>query len=345
MKKHLIPLIILPLFLSCSTDNSYLKIPASIQTSGNEITSTLVTNLHEFGITTPLKITKHGDLLAVERRYEENNLSLIDLSNRTTRDWLPFGKGENEAYTIDNLSVNEQGELSVFDFETGKLHRHNPKALSRSAAHPLVLAEGTNTHLSAIQGDGFVISTGLYEQGRYRFYSLDDGSESYAVPYPVHPAYPELSDYGKSILWASTVLRLRPDNKAFVCTDIRSGQLDICRINGNTISLVCRHTYYYPHVDINDGKYPDVAYYSDNVTGFREVAVSNERIYVLYSGKTYKEYGQKIINSSTLLVFDWNGTLLNNYTLPEAANYLAFDTEENLLYGTTPDAKLVQFNL
>lgn len=345
MRKHLTTLVIISLFLSCSSDNSYLTVPSSILTPGSELTSTLVTDLHEYGITTPLKITKHGNILAVGRQYEENNIRFVNLSDHSTSDWLPFGEGENEAYMIDNLSVNSQGEISAFDFETGKLHRHNPAALSRSVAHPLVLAEDDNTHLSAVQGDGFVISTGLYEQGRYRFYSLTDGSESYTIPYPVHPAYPDLSDYGKSILWASTILRLRPDNKAFVCTDIRSGQLDICRIDGNTISLVCRHTYYYPHVDIKDGEQPLVAYYSDNVTGFREVAVSNERIYVLYSGKTYKEYKQRIIDSPTLLVFDWNGTLLNNYTLPEHANYLAFDTEENQLYGTTPDAKLVQYNL
>lgn len=345
MKKHLATLVISTLFLSCSTEDSYLTVPSSIQASGSSITSTLVTNLHEYGITTPLKITKYGDVLAVEQRYKENNVSLINLSDRTIRAWLPFGEGENEAYTIDNLSVNDRGEISAFDFETGKLHRHNPKALSRSVTPPLLLAEGDNTHLSAVQGDYFVISTGLYEQGRYRFYSLEDESESYFIPYPEHPAYPDLSPYGKSILWASTVLRLRPDNKAFVCTDIRSGQLDICQIDGNTISLVCRHTYYSPHVDIQDGEQPLVAYYADNVTGFREVAVSNERIYVLYSGKTYKDEGQKIINSHTLLVFDWEGTLLNNYTLPEAATYLTFDTEENLLYGTTPDAKLVQYNL
>ncbi len=344
MKKHLATLVIVPLFLSCSTDNSYLTVPSSIQTPGSKLSSNLVTDLHDYGISTPLKITKHGDILAVGRHYKENNVNLINLSDHSSQDWLPFGEGENEAYTIDNLSVNSQGEISAFDFETGKLHRHNPTALSRSVAHPLVLADN-NVHLSAVQGDGFIISTGLYEQGRYRFCSLADESESYSVPYPVHPAYPDLSDHGKSILWASTVLRLRPDNKAFVCTDIRSGQLDICRIDGNTISLVCRHTYYYPHVDIKDGEQPLVAYYSDNVTGFREVAVSNERIYVLYSGKTYKDEGQKIINSSTLLVFDWEGTLLNNYTLPEAATYLAFDTEENQLYGTTPDAKLVQYNL
>ena len=91
---------------------------------------------------------------------DRNNVSLINLSDRTIRAWLPFGEGENEAYTIDNLSVNDRGEISAFDFETGKLHRHNPKALSRSVAPPLLLAEGDNTHLSAVQGDYFVISTG-----------------------------------------------------------------------------------------------------------------------------------------------------------------------------------------
>ena len=88
-----------------------------------------------------------------------------------------------------------------------------------------------------------------------------------------------------------------------------------------------------------------VAYYADNITGFQDVAVSNDRIFVLYSGKTYKAERQKIANCPTLLVFDWDGTLLETRTIPQMATYISYDLEENALYGTTPDAKLVRYDI
>ena len=333
------------IFLAACSEDNYLNEPQEFQTSGNEVHADFVANLSDYGISYPSKITKHGNLLAVSQRYGETNVSLVDLTTRTTNPWLPFGGGTNEAYSVYNLSVNQRGELAAFDFNTGILHRHNPTASSRSASTPPLLLTEEEKHLSVIQGDNFIISTGLYEQGRYRFYSLDDNQATYFVSYPEHPQYPDLSRHLQSILWASTVLRLRPDNKAFVCTDIRSGQIDSCNIEGNSISLTCRHCYYYPHVDIDPKAHAPVAYYMDNLSGFRDVAVSNDRIFVLYSGKTYKDEKQNIANCSTLLVFDWDGTLLETRTLPQMATFISYDMEENALYGTTHDAQLVRYNI
>ncbi len=46
-----------------------------------------------------------------------------------------------------------------------------------------------------------------------------------------------------------------------------------------------------------------------------------------------------------LLVFDWDGTLLETRTLPQMATFISYDMEENALYGTTPDAQLVRYNI
>lgn len=170
------------------SDNA-ISVAPDILTRGNDIPSTYVVNLSDYGINTPVRISKHGDILAVGQRYELTNVHLVNLSTHSTQPWLPMGEGQNEAYSIDNLSINSHGDISAFDFETGKLHRCNPSSLSRSTTPPLTLAN-TAIHLSAVQGDNFVISTGLYEQGRYRYYSLEDESEGYFIDYPVHPGYP-----------------------------------------------------------------------------------------------------------------------------------------------------------
>ncbi|MFR6542682.1 MAG: hypothetical protein ACLUPL_09020 [Butyricimonas virosa] len=85
------------------------------------------------------------------QRYELTNVHLVNLSTHATQPWLPMGEGQNEAYSIDNLSINSHGEISAFD-----LKQENYIAvihpLSRSTTPPLTLAN-TAIHLSAVQGD------------------------------------------------------------------------------------------------------------------------------------------------------------------------------------------------
>ena len=130
------------IFLAACSEDNYLNEPQEFQTSGNEVHADFVANLSDYGISYPSKITKHGNLLAVSQRYGETNVSLVDLTTRTTNPWLPFGGGTNEAYSVYNLSVNQRGELAAFDFNTGILHRHNPTASSRSASTPPLLLTG-----------------------------------------------------------------------------------------------------------------------------------------------------------------------------------------------------------
>ena len=100
------------IFLAACSEDNYLNEPQEFQTSGNEVHADFVANLSDYGISYPSKITKHGNLLAVSQRYGETNVSLVDLTTRTTNPWLPFGGGTNEAYSVYNLSVSQPGFTS-----------------------------------------------------------------------------------------------------------------------------------------------------------------------------------------------------------------------------------------
>ena len=130
---------------------------------------------------------------------------------------------------------------------------------------------------------------------------------------------------------------------------MRSGIMDICRVENGCIEGVCRRCFYYPKVRIIDTKNKvDVAYYKDNIAGFQDVAVSDDRIYVLYSGKTYRDVKQNISQCQPLLIFDWEGTLLSSVALDTPVYTIFFDMVENELYGlkgTYGDIALVRLDL
>ena len=153
---------------------------------------------------------------------------------------------------------------------------------------PCGLPDSLNT-LRAIRAGNYIIATGLYTQGRYLLYDLDTKTFGFHLSYPEHPVYPALREDTKAILYASTVLKVRPDNRYFVCGDMYSGNLEFCRITGDHIDRIKAYCYHHPRVYITEKTVPDVAYSRDNRFGFTDITVTSEKVYAIYSGHTYRE--------------------------------------------------------
>lgn len=310
--------------------------------TGDLLPVSVITEFNKYNILNPKGLVKSGDVITIANPANPYHFDIINLKTNEQNGWLKSGIQENEAIYASNLSFSKDG-ITTLDFSSGQFYEYDTHVKSRAITKPLQLSRQSQ-HLVAVKGDNFILSTGLYEQGRYRLFSLENNREDYFLSYPEHPEYPNLSEKEKSILYASSVLRLRPDNRAFVSSDIRSGILDICRIDGNMIQRIALHCLHFPKIKLQEN---NIIYYEDNVNGFRDIAVSNEYIYVLYSGKTYKEFKQNVSKCNTLFVFDWNGNLINTYSFTNPTTYISYDLTENELYGISymPNASLVKFNL
>ena len=124
--------------------------------------------------------------------------------------------------------------------------------------------------------------------------------------------------------------------------------MDIGRITGGKVELVRRLCWHAPKVQIKERrKWPLVAYSRDNKFGFTDVAVTNERIYALYSGRTYREYQNKFQRCRTLLELDWEGNVLRSFALDTEVTHISYDTQEKALYGIAyrPEMTLVRLDI
>ena len=241
--------------------------------------------------------------------------------------------------------------ITALDYRKGRLIESIlPNEVSRSATRSseriISLPEGQQ-HLIAAKGSSFVIATGLYDEGRYLYYDLNNQTAQYFLDYPEHKNYPSIQTRTKAILYASNILRIRPDESAFVCADMYSGLVDFCCIVGSSIERVRTVRLHYPEVDIEERPSLDVAYYRDNRLGFADVAVSQERVYALYSGRSIENYGNDAFLGDILLIYDWEGNLLNTYHLGVPLNSISYDSIEKALYGFTDydDNLLLKLNL
>lgn len=236
MKKTIQILLFSVQLIGCSVPDPLDSDLVSINTNQAITLKTVqVTNLKNWGIKQASRIIKQGDQLIISDRNGSRHAVNINLQSQVQKDLFPCGRGHNQAISITSLSTDSDSEITAFDFRQGKLlitpTANTPK--TRSTAPSFIQLPTEHQHISAIKAGSFVIATGIYEQGRYLLYSPEENKVSYFLTYPNHPSYPNIQEKTKGVLYASTVLKARPDNQAFVCADMYSGIIDICRINSD----------------------------------------------------------------------------------------------------------------
>lgn len=293
---------------------------------------------------------KHGEKLVMGSSYMQQGVAYaVDLSSPLSKA-LPLTKtyADKVSRTLSSFSSFDGKSVAALDFKTGELLENmvsGPES-GDAGVNVIRLPKGRQ-HLAAVKTGNFVLSTGVYEEGRYLLYSLADSTEHYSLSYPVHPDYPEIGEKTKGVLYASSILRIHPDGNRFVCADMYSGALDFCRIDSDSISRIKLERLSYPRVEIEEQPSVRVAYSKRNRIGFMDVAVTSERVYALYSGKTYEKDGKEAFVANRLLEYDWAGNLVRNFELSVALTNLACDGADGALYGIaeTEGVTLVKLEL
>ncbi|WP_222860560.1 MULTISPECIES: hypothetical protein [Butyricimonas] len=201
--------------------------------------------------------------------------------------------------------------------------------------------------LTSVRGDSYIISVGLHEQGRYCLYSLPERDEKYYLSYPGRPDYPGMTEKTKRILYAASILRLRPDNKAFVCMDRHSGMIEICNVENQRIDSVWRHCFYYPQLVVREKNDISVVLYKEERFCCRDISVSEKRIYALCFYQPHLK-GNDGVYQRMLLVIDWLGNILSAFRVDRPVTGIYFDGSDERLYGYIDGKEsrtLVRFNM
>lgn len=78
--------------------------------------------------------------------------------------------------------------------------------------------------------------------------------------------------------------------------------------------------------------------------GFNDVRIINNHIYAIYDGNPYKPEKDKPSINNKVLVYDLEGRLLAEYTIPQELEYIDTDAGEKFLYATVRTAAASQNN-
>ena len=312
------------------------------------VKAVVVENLKAYGIRTPSGLVKDGDQVIVGDLKNTDNIYRINLSNRQKKEYFPRVRTRSGgAVQVNSLSSDGNGGWTVFDFRTGQMSVANTPVTKAGGEATIQLPAGVQ-HLWAVRAGNYILSTGLYEQGRYMLYSPDNQQGCYFLDYPEHACFPELKTEIKAKLFASNVLKVRPDGTAFVCADMYSGAMDICRIENGEIHLVRRLNFHSPRVSIRKQNGQSLVVYSrKNRFGFTDVCAASDAVYALYSGRTFAEDSKTFQYCRTLLVIGWDGEIRMTYGVDTDLTHICYDSQEKELYGIgyTPSSSLVRIQL
>lgn len=308
-----------------------------------EVEVTRLGNLSQTGVYGLNGFIKQGNNLIVGSTYmQEGVAQLLDLDYPEKAKLSSKAIDSSKPYrALSSFNSFDGHSVTALDFKTGELIENIVSPLTKGNAEETVIQLPVGEqHLIAVKTNDFVISTGFYEEGRYLLYSLADGSAHYYLSYPDCLDYPDLQEKTKGMLYASSVLRVRPDGQAFVCADMYSGLIDFCRLVPGGMERVKMQRLNYPRVKISESPVTLVQYWQENRFGFMDIAVTPERVYALYSGKTYERARQGAFECNRLLEYDWEGNLINSFDFDVALTGITYDDDEGMLYGIAGDTEM-----
>jgi hypothetical protein len=85
----------------------------------------------------------------------------------------------------------------------------------------------------------------------------------------------------------------------------------------------------------------------ENANSCADLYATDQYVYLLYSGKTFREYGEKALETHQLRIYNWQGELLRDVMLDLPCKNLCVSADDATLWAITemPDPKLVAYDL
>lgn len=144
------------------------------------------------------------------------------------------------------------------------------------------------------------------------------------------------------------ILQSNPSNDKFVYALNNAEIVYFYNIDSSSVCKVCEYQYNYPeYKPIHEGDKRAAPISTDNIRAFIDATVSDNYVYLLYSGKTYKKEGLKSFEGNIIYVFDWTGKAYKKYILNLPVFRFCVNKEDSVIYAfsNNPDPVLVQFPL
>jgi len=179
-------------------------------------------------------------------------------------------------------------------------------------------------------GENFV-GVGLFENR----YALTDSQANILGTFLEYPFKEKLEKVNFRVLAMAYQgeLLAHPKQPMFVFATSNGVCIDICEVTNKNIKTIRQIHLSYPLFEGTEGQAISATMLEGSQIGFLSVSVTENYIYLLYSGKAIKKKDDSAYISNTVLVYDWQGQAKNIFELDGNASQIAVDESDSHLFA------------
>lgn len=326
---------------SCANKKEYKKIPElfgnRVQISGEKI------QIEGF-LGQPIQILAHDSLIFIN---EFRNDQLLYVYNAKSGELISrsanVGKGPNEFLPPIMISFDKSyDKLNIYDRSQSFYGEYKlSNSLGLELVGEKIRFNSGHSRVYKLDSTSF-FSSGFFDKGRFCMYAKDEDTEIEMGEYPdldirvrgSDLSNDEIDNNIKEMIFQAK-FGVRPDSHYFVACGILTGILEIYEIRGDTFikKKEIRERDYVDLDDFSNGTIIKADIALSYPRGFSDVFVTQEYIYVLYSGRSQKEFPYRSHLGSSILVFDWQGNPIWRFDVDEELKCITLNYSSNTVYA------------
>lgn len=345
MNKYFIILLV-ALSLACKEDNKIEFIDFFENTETFELKSHILKLQNDSLLFSKMFEMKYlDDIILVSDPSKNYTMKIVDLEKNRFYNFGKRGEGPNEMNSqISRFTVDYNKNLFYVN-DNFKYYNYSVDSLKKGITSP-------NSYFDfSAENDGFIGSTtfckgkiigGMFNN-KFGSYSIIDKTTKGKYKYPKTGG--PLSN--QSYFFA------HPNKELVFYMQSKSAVLGIINVSNNDIEIEKELTWWVSNVkEVVDGNTRTTIPDKNPRIEFVSADVTNNYIYILYSGKTVNtasmEEAAKAFLSNTVYVMDWTGKPIKTYNLDQEVRSITVDENNNLIYAASyqgGEPNLIKFKM
>lgn len=344
MNNYFLVLMLISLIISCKKDESVTDLfPNSIKLS------------HEKIFENEELIFRNGEMLyfsidsslIIQSFKNDSLLVKISLKDKSITHFIPFGNGPDEFVDIQLAQQSSDSTLLFMDINSSQLLELN--IITGVISNGLVY--DNSMCLRMVELNGYYFSTGIFEEGLFGIWD-ESNFINYAMNYPQDNVNNK-NEASKGLAYQGKLLANKELNRLFFCSSLFS-YFELFKINSdiNNISSI-KKSYIgeYNYVSSEDENIIFARPYQTNREGYIDAVATNDKIFLLHSGRTIEDVGienrEQTRLANHILVYDWDGIPLVQYETDIDLKNISINNTANIIFGVahSPDPEVVYFKL
>lgn len=234
------------------------------------------------------------------------------------------GDGPDEYIFPTPLRIRED-RLCFYDRALYKYQMINPstKEVYSEKISPVGFYNIVKIKDSVYVGDGF------FSDGRFKLLQKDSCADL-SISYPDDNI--NCSFIQKAMVYQGDIIA-QPHGTRFVYSAAYGGIIEIYQVMGDNINLLYTKNYHFPQYTPYDHSQNEVSanLKKENIKSNLSIYATDNRIYLLYSGKTLSDPDHNY--SNTIYVWDWDGKEIGKYIVDHNLSAICIDSNDQSLYG------------